>query len=164
MTLVLSAHVWLLHLLLTFPPDTDGFTPQLQIPITTQSDQRRHMELAQWWVESRHTQTLCLAKVSRNICGEHRAPLTPGILHLSTGQFVQGRIQPLHPVLTSLTGAEKSLLNSGTGRSVDAAGQVSRSLGSPPVPITTSPRETKHTEVVNTVWPFLCSFYWQMLS
>ncbi|KAG7237646.1 hypothetical protein INR49_032092 [Caranx melampygus] len=28
--------------------DTDGFTPQLQTPITTQLDQQQHMELVQW--------------------------------------------------------------------------------------------------------------------
>lgn len=40
-----------------FWADTDGFTPQLQIPITTRSDQQQHMELEQWWV------TTCTASV-----------------------------------------------------------------------------------------------------
>lgn len=35
-------------------PDMDGFTPQLQIPITTLLDQQQHMELVQWWVTA-HT-------------------------------------------------------------------------------------------------------------
>lgn len=40
-----------------FPPDTDGFMPQLQIPIITQSDQQQHMESAQWWVVSKLTES-----------------------------------------------------------------------------------------------------------
>lgn len=39
--------------------DTDGFTPQLQIPITTQLDQQQHMGLVQWWVQSKHRHSLC---------------------------------------------------------------------------------------------------------
>lgn len=41
--------LWLYMCFQSFWTDMDEFTPQLQIPITTQSGQRRHMELVQWW-------------------------------------------------------------------------------------------------------------------
>lgn len=167
-SLVLS---WHSHLLLTFfssflsfsGSDTDVFTPQLQTPITTQLDQQQHMELVQWWVESKHAKPLLTAMFVP-------CALTPAVLRLSPGQFVQRRIQPLHPVLSQPAegGVEVkwSLSNSGIGWSVDAAGQVMRSstveMIWPPVSITTSPRETKQTEAVNTVGPICCPFYWRM--
>lgn len=46
-----------------------------------------------------HTQPLWKAPVSGYVCGEHPAPVTPAILHLSTGQSVQRRVQPLHSIL-----------------------------------------------------------------
>lgn len=74
-----------------FSPDTDGFTRQLRIPITTQSDQQQHMELVQWWVESKHTRPLLkdimltsdpghtwhTASVNRPVCTEGDITASP---------------------------------------------------------------------------------------
>lgn len=131
-------------------PDTDGCTPQLRTPITTRSDRRRHMESVQWWVESKHTQLPLKARVVPSA-------LTPGTLLLSPGQFVQRRIQPLHPVLSPpggegwrpsrTPGLADPWARCRTGYEIL---KLNVETVWPPVSITSSPPETEQTDVVNT--------------
>ncbi|KAA8591685.1 hypothetical protein FQN60_017059 [Etheostoma spectabile] len=129
MVAILQLIEWLNRYLLPQQPtvmDTDAFTPQLRIPITTQLDQQRHMELVQW-----------------PVCTEEDITASP-------------RTEPP-------TGGKTSLLNwdwliHGHGTiDCEILGNVEMILL--PASITTSPRETKQTEVVNSVGPIYCPFY-----
>ena len=142
-----------------FSPDTDGFTQQLRTPITTQqSDQQQHMELVQWWVESKHTHTASVERYHVNIRPRsHMAHCFCQQASLYRGGY--NRFTPYWAAPTR-GGRERetSLLSSGIGWSMDAAGQIVRSLEMCfllPASITTSPRETKQTEAVNSVRPIL---------
>lgn len=74
------------------------------------------------------TQSLCW-KPCCPMCSSRQALIKPAMLLLSTGQFIQRRVQPLHPVLSHLSGAGAGggpLWYPGIIWSTDAAGQIRR--------------------------------------